>query len=302
MATTQATKELFPEVQPPAGVVIINSQCIHRTQDGYRVVVVRGVVVAQYMITDCQAEAYTMVSLVAQGAADQNDVARAFGRTPRTLRRYEARFEVGGLAALGSAGGYPGGRSRLPLTRARHIHRLKAKGFTNRQIAEQLGVTENAIRKQLRRLGWKEPKPVEATLPFEETDHTAPVPPVASTEAPNSVQAEERQAAHPNLSAFSVPVQSDTPQQSPNSAHPNLSAFSSAEHEVIPFAEPRKLDGTTTATERADEEPPPTFDTDPSDRRMDRLFAYLGLLDPTFRTSRRCKPGIIRQCKYGSGR
>ena len=47
------------------------------------------------------AEAHAMVSLVEQGWADQNDVARAFGCSARTLRRDQRRYEEGGLAALG---------------------------------------------------------------------------------------------------------------------------------------------------------------------------------------------------------
>jgi hypothetical protein len=62
-------------------------------------------VIAQYAVTDRMAEAHAMVSLVDQGWADQNDVARAFGCSTRTLRRHQGRFAEGGLASLGHAGG-----------------------------------------------------------------------------------------------------------------------------------------------------------------------------------------------------
>ena len=53
-----------------------------------------------------------MVNLVEQGGADQKDVARTFLRSARTVRRCQARFAGGGLAALGQCRGYPKGRRR----------------------------------------------------------------------------------------------------------------------------------------------------------------------------------------------
>jgi hypothetical protein len=220
MAAAESTGELFPDLRPPTGVVVINERCLLRTQDGYRLVIVGGVVLARYALGDGMAQAHAMVSLVDQGWADQNDVARAFGQSSRALRRYAARFDAGGLAALGRPGGYPQGRARLPVARSRQLNRLKAQGLSNRRIAEQLGICEKAVRKRLRRLGWKTPQPVQASLPFEEA------------------------AADPNLSAFWG----------------------------------------------LDEALPLSFDTDPSDRRLDRLLAYLGLLDdaaPLFRAGAR---------------
>jgi len=44
-------------------------------------VLVAGVPIAHYAVGDAMAEAYAMVQLVTQGWADQNEVARAFGRS-----------------------------------------------------------------------------------------------------------------------------------------------------------------------------------------------------------------------------
>jgi hypothetical protein len=243
MVAAESTGELFPDPGMPPGVVVINERCLLRTQDGYRLVIGGGVVLAHYALGDGMAQAHAMVSLVDQGWADQNDVARAFGQSSRTLRRYAARFDAGGLAALGRPGGYPQGRARLPLARSRQLNRLKAQGLSNRRIAEQLGICEKAVRKRLRRLGWKTPQPVQASLPFEEA------------------------AADPNLSAIVPPTQEAAPVERPASADPKLSAFGGR-----------------------DEPLPLSFDTDPSDRRLDRLLAYLGLLDdaaPLFRAGAR---------------
>ena len=213
--------DLFPHLHNPEGLCVVNERCMVRTQADRRLVVVSGVTGAQYTVGDALAEAYAMVQVIQQGWCDQNDVARAFGYSERTVRRYERRFEEGGLAALHRRDGYPKGRPRLPAARVGLLERLKNGGHANREIARRLKVSEVAVRKLLRRLDWKEVPTTQPELPL---------------------QVEE-------------------------GANPNLSAFSAA----------------------ASENPSPgTLDTDPTDRRGDRLLARLGLLEdaaPLFGTS-----------------
>jgi len=131
------------------------------------VVFVHGVVFSHYAIEDRTAEAYAMVLLFESGYADQNDIARCFGYSARSLRRYQERLKVGGLSALARPEGRPSGspsKHKRNHERDRTILRLKAKGMSNRWIAGRLGLSEKAVRKILRRLGWK-PCP-EARLPF----------------------------------------------------------------------------------------------------------------------------------------
>ncbi|MEK7219041.1 MAG: helix-turn-helix domain-containing protein, partial [Patescibacteria group bacterium] len=135
-----------------------------RTQDGHRVVIVAGVVVAHYAVGDRMAEAHAMVNLVDQGWADQKEVARAFGCSARSVRRHQRRFEEGGLPALGRRRGYPKGHPRLPAARTGQVTRLKERGFSNCQIAACMGVTETAVRKVLKRIGLTAPKPAQAHL------------------------------------------------------------------------------------------------------------------------------------------
>ena len=105
-----------------------------------------------------------MISLVEQGWADQKDVARVFGYAARTVRRQQRRFDEGGLAALGRKGGYPTGRARLASCRIKRVQQLRAAGNSHRQIARLMGVSATAIRKLLRRSGWKEPAPIQPEL------------------------------------------------------------------------------------------------------------------------------------------
>src|SRR5436190_8607121 len=231
---TGRNDDLFPEARNPDGTCVANERCLVRTQDGYRVVSVSGIVLAHYALRDRIAEAHAMVSLVDQGWANQSDVARSFGCSVRTLRRHQRRFEENGLAGLGKNRGYPRGRVRLASSRRRLVQQLKNKGYAQREIARRIGVSENAVRKLLRRLGWKAASPIQTELSIS-----------------------HQRTAHPKLSGS---VSAAAPSPSPaltQSADPNLSAFSSASKEF-------HFD---------------TQDTDPADRRGDRLLAYLGLLD-----------------------
>lgn len=173
--------DLFPDARNQEDTRVINGRCLLRTRDGHRVVLVAGMVLAHYAVGDGMAEAHAMVSLVDQGWCTQVEAARAFGCAARTLRRHQRRFEEGGLAALGREGGYPKGRHRLRSGRRRLIDQLKAGGVSNREIARRVGVSEVAVRKWLRRSGWKEPSIPQSELPLS--------PPTG---------------ANPNLSAYAV--------------------------------------------------------------------------------------------------
>jgi transposase len=258
MATSEKTGTLFADAGLPAGVAVINGRCQLRTQDGHRVVSCGGVVLAHYAVGDRMGEAHAMVALMDQGLAYQNEVARAFGRSARTLRRHVERFDAGGLSALGRPCGYPKGRARQPASRLRQVRQLKEQGFSNRQIAERLGICEKAVRKRLRRLGWKSSETRQEVLPFAEEAVPGLRPPAPVPAGP----AVPSGSADPNLSAFGPPPEGNVSVEGSSGADPNLSAFSPADGE------------------------PPSLDTDPADRKLDRLLAYLGLLDdaaPLFR-------------------
>ena len=134
---------------PPAAsnTVVINARCSLRIEAGHRVIVVAGLPVHHYRAEDAVAEAYAMVFLVESGFAQQTDVARAFARSVRTVRRYQGRYAQGGMAALGREQGWRRGRRRISGKRLRSIEMLKSQGMSNRAIAHRLGVSEKAIRK-----------------------------------------------------------------------------------------------------------------------------------------------------------
>jgi hypothetical protein len=80
-------KELL-RFEPPRGFVFVNDHVYFSTEGTERVIFVHGVIFAHHDIADHAAEAYAMVSLFETGYASQNDIARAFKVSTRSLRRY----------------------------------------------------------------------------------------------------------------------------------------------------------------------------------------------------------------------
>jgi hypothetical protein len=118
MSTQQALALPSPA---PSNTVVINARCSVRIEGGQRVIVVAGLPVHHYRAEDAIAEAYAMVFLVESGFAQQTDVARAFERSVRTVRRYQERYAHGGMAALGQEEGWRRGRRRISGKRLRSI-------------------------------------------------------------------------------------------------------------------------------------------------------------------------------------
>src|SRR6266852_5676452 len=148
LAPRMSTQQALALPSPAASNnVVINARCSLRIEADQRVIVMAGLPVHHYGAEDAVAEAYAMVFLVESGFAQQTDVARAFARSVRTVRRYQGRYVQGGMAALGREEGWRRGRRRISGKRLRGIEMLKSQGMSNRAIAHRLGVSEKAIRK-----------------------------------------------------------------------------------------------------------------------------------------------------------
>jgi transposase len=248
----------LPLPSPAASnTVVINARCSLRIEADQRAIVVGGLPVHHYCADDGVAEAYAMVFLVEQGFAQQTDVARAFARSVRTVRRHQTRYAEGGMAALGRDEGWRRGRRRIFGKRLRTIEMLKSQGMSNRAIAHRLGVSEMAIRKLV-----GPSKPVDMMRPAfaEITTAAAEKPP--ATRAPSATSTGD-----------------DADRATPSTDDDVDRAVASADDRagnVDPIAAP--VD---------DGEPVPmSLDRDASDQTLDRLLAYLGLLDdaaPLFR-------------------
>jgi transposase len=148
LARRMSAQHALPLLLPAASNnVVINARCSLRIEADQRVIVVAGLPVHHYRAEDAVAEAYAMVFLVESGFAQQTEVAQAFARSVRSVRRYQRRYAQGGMTALGREEGWRRGRRRIPDKRLRAIEMLKSQGLSNRAIAHRLGVSEKAIRK-----------------------------------------------------------------------------------------------------------------------------------------------------------
>ena len=238
-----------------SNTVVINARCTLRAEEDQRVIVVGGLPVHHYRVDDAVAEAYAMVLLVEAGFAQQAEVARAFGRSERTVRRHQERYAQGGMVGLGRTEGWRRGRRRVSGKRLRNIETLKSQGLSNRAIAQRLGVNEKAIRKLV---GPSKCEEVEQ-LALASLSNTA-------ASEPPPVQASGAAA----IEASADPVQISSPQK-------------------------RAQDSTVIDEHAEDSEPVPmSLDRDASDRSFDRQLAYLGLLDdaaPIFRDGSQV-PGV----------
>jgi DNA-binding CsgD family transcriptional regulator len=165
----------------PLGTVVINARCSLRTEGEHRVVVVAGFPVHHYNTQDVVAEAYAMVLLADGGYATQKQVATTFKCSERTVRRHQERYADGGMTALGKRSGWRPGRRRVAGKRVRIIERLKETGLSNREIARRLGVTENAIRKQV----GSTQRPLQQLLPIVDA---SPQPNIATISASKATQ------------------------------------------------------------------------------------------------------------------
>ena len=243
MSTQQALALPSPAA---SNTVVINARCSLRIEAGERVIVVAGLPVHHYRAEDAVAEAYAMVFLVESGFALQTEVARAFARSARSVRRYQGRYAQGGMAALGGEEGWRRGRRRISGKRLRSIEVLKSQGISNRAIAHRLGVSEKAIRKLV-----GPSKPVEsAQFGFAEiTTATAGKPSATGV---------------PSARSTGDAADRGTPSAEDRAGDRDPITAPAGDGEPVPMS----LDG------------------DASDRTFDRQLAYLGLLDdaaPLFR-------------------
>ena len=94
MPTTSPQRELFARPIASPGTVFVNDRVCVQTEEEQRVVFVHGIIFSHYAIEDRTAEAYAMVTLFESGYADQNDIARCFGYSARSLSRSSTRRQV----------------------------------------------------------------------------------------------------------------------------------------------------------------------------------------------------------------
>ncbi len=241
-ANISAQQSLPLEELSADGRTYINASLWFVDQDGYRVVFRWHEPLYRVALTDTVHVRQVAVSLRQSQLATQAEIAKAFGHSEVTQRRWERRYEEHGLEGLRTK--TRSGRPRqLSHGQETFIRKWFKAGVSNLEMARRLGVGETTIRRTLDRLGLQRQAPVTSRLPVMEEEVSPP--------------------------AIAGPQASDTgdgdlvvgPQQRNEQETPTLRASESS------------------SAACSSPSPSLTIDRDPSDRSGDRTLARIGLLE-----------------------
>ena len=248
MNANNSTQQPLRLEEPPAdGRTYINASLWFVDQDGFRVVFRWHEPLYRVALSDTVHVRQVAVSLRQSELATQAEIAKAFGHSEATQRRWERRYEEHGLEGLRDKS-HTGRPRQLSQGQESFVRKWFKAGVSNLEMARRLGVGETTIRRTLDRLGLKRQAPVASRLPGMEEETSPPAvaaPQTADTEGRELV-VEPQQDNEPDTPALRTPASSSDP----SSSAPNSSSGSSL-----------------------------TIDRDPSDRSGDRALARLGLLE-----------------------
>jgi transposase len=224
---------------PSDGRTFVNRSVWFVDQDGYRVVFRWHEPLYRVALSDKVHLRLVAVSLRQSGLVSQEQIARAFGHSVATQRRWERRYEQDAIDGL-TPKRNPGRRHELSKSQATLVRQWFAADVSNREIARRLAVGEATVRRMLKRLGLqRSPEQRQRRLSLAGENRATP----GAAETPT--------AEHDGPTAEVV----SQPAQQPLEA----------------FAEPRCEDSPLPGSL--------TIDHDPRDRSGDRALARLGLLE-----------------------
>jgi transposase len=213
--------------------------------DGYRVVLCRHEVLYRVALSDAIFLAFIAVSLRQSALATQIEIAKAFGHSVATQRRWETRYSQQGVDGLRPKS--PTGRhAKLGRGQRTFVQQWFQQGVSNLEMARRLGVSEATIRRVLRQSGLRRQTLPEPELPFDEANAT--LAESATTPAPAAGAAPVDEPAPVTM----VPGEALAPAATEINADPT--AANNIPAHVF------------------------TIDRDPTDRSGDRALARLGLL------------------------
>jgi len=168
-----------------------------------------------------------------------------------TIFRSKRKFDQGGIAALVPRKTGPRDGFKINKAKSREIVALKNKGLSHVAVALRLGLKEDAVRKALKRMGWCKPKVAEEmTLGLEQS-----------------------------------PIKMELPQQSVND---QVKCEAQESEDVASLLTDAEAQAHESEEEAFEDEANKSYDTDPSNRAIDRAFARLGFLQdaaPLFRNA-----------------
>ena len=243
MIANNSTQQSLPLEEPPAdGRTYVNASLWFVDQDGYRVVFHWHEPLYRVALIDTIHVRQVAVSLRQSKLATQAEIAKAFGHSEVTQRRWERRYEEDGLDGLRDKA-RPGRIPRLSKGQEAFVRKWFKAGESNLEMARRLGVGETTIRRTLARLGLKRRAPVVSRLPGmeEETSRSA----IAAPQASDTEEGELVVGFQQNNEQVTLALRESADSSAPSSLpSPSL-----------------------------------TIDRNPSDRSGDRALARMGLLD-----------------------
>jgi transposase len=244
MIANNSTQQSLPLEEPPAdGRIYINQSLWFVDQDGYRVVFRWHEPLYRVALDDTVHLRQVAVSLRQSQLATQEEIAKAFGHSEVTQRRWERGYQQHGLEGL-KPKSHTGRPCELNKGQETFVRKWFKAGVSNVEMAKRLGVGETTIRRTLKRLGLKRrADAVDRPLPGMEED-TSP----AAIAQP---QASDRESCESVIAREQIKEQDSAAlRESASLSSPSVSPGSSL-----------------------------TIDQDPSDRSGDRALARLGVLE-----------------------
>ena len=225
--------------------------------DGYRVIFCRQEILYRVAVVDSVHLALVAVTLRQSELATQIDIAKAFGHSVATQRRWETRYAQHGSPGLQPK--TPTGRpAKLGRSQQAFVERWFHQDVSNHEMARRLAVSEATIRRALRKAGLRRQTTPAGGLALDE-DAPAPTEPSPTpASAPSTA-----------LAAPVVPEQELSPQAPPT--NPGVAATMPCPEAAPVAANPLPAgNGPASAF---------TIDCDPADRSGDRALARLGFLE-----------------------
>jgi transposase len=164
MSTSHQTQQSLPlQHEPTEGRISINASLWIVDHDGHRVVFLRHEPIYRIALGDEVHLRMVAVNLRLSKLASQYEIAKVFGHSVATQRRWESCYQEQNIEGLKRKRS-PGRPPMLDTTQVALVRRWFAQGVSNHEIARRVAMDESGIRKMLRRLGLRREQPQEQQL------------------------------------------------------------------------------------------------------------------------------------------
>ncbi len=153
MSNNHQTQQSLPlQHESTDGRTLINASLWMVDEDGHRVIFLRHEPIYRIALGDDVHLRVVAVKLRLSKLASQEEIAKAFGHSVATQRRWETRYQEQNINGLQRKHN-PGRPPTLDATQVALVRRWFAQGVSNKEIARRVAMDESSIRKMLKRLG-----------------------------------------------------------------------------------------------------------------------------------------------------